>query len=120
MRDKLLIVVIAAGIASAASADPAADSAQPRTIASPEPSAAPVADSKPTPIAQPISPTVVSGADRTANMINCRENQAATGSRLGTSRECHTKKEWDDRRADNQRTIENAQQIGLTGNPPGN
>ena len=75
---------------------------------------------KPVPIAQPIVPsTVVSDTDSNADMMICREMQAVTGSRLGEFRECHTKREWDKRRADIERTIENAQQIGELFNPKG-
>ena len=62
-----------------------------------------------------VAPTTSSADD--SNMIICHENQAVTGSRLGENRECHTKAQWDKRRADIQRTIVNAQQIGLSGNP---
>jgi hypothetical protein len=107
--------------ASNAFADAAADtSAQLVSITFTQQAATPASGNKAALIARPITATIVSGSDRSANMIICREHQAATGSRLGASRECHTKQEWDDRRVNNQRTIENGQQIGLTGNPPGN
>jgi hypothetical protein len=74
----------------------------------------------PASITEPVAPTaVVSDVDADADMMICHEVQAATGSRLGESRECHTKREWDKRRADIQRTIENAQQIGELFNPKG-
>ena len=95
-------------------------SALPNFLASAQPLTAIALESKPPPNIRPIIAMIVSEPDRNANMVICRENQAATGSRLGASRECHTKKEWDERRSGNQRTIENAQQIGLTGNPSGN
>ena len=92
------------------------------SVAMADPASQPAAQPVPAaPAAQATSQAAAtSQSDANANMIICRERQAATGSRLGASRECHTKKEWDDRRAANQRTIDNAQQIGLTGNPPGN
>lgn len=91
-------------LGSAAIADPASDA-----TAQPAPAAA---------AAQPTS-AAATASESDANMVICRERQAATGSRLGASRECHTKREWDARQADNQRMVTQQQQTGLTGNPPG-
>ena len=120
---KLAFVFVLAGLASpgvSVSVAEASTHILPTFLAVEQPLATLAANSNPAQMAHTIAAVVVNEPDRTANMIICHENQAATGSRLGASRECHTKKEWDDRRAANQRTIDNAQQIGLTGNPPGN
>jgi hypothetical protein len=123
MRTILLTALVMALLASSgpslANSGPD-ESAQAKTNQSAEPGAAKSKGTTPAPIAQPIVPTeVVSDTDKDADMMICREMQAATGSRLGESRECHTKREWDKRRADIQRTIENAQQIGELFNPKG-
>ena len=91
-------------LGSVAMADPAS-----------QPAAQPAA-----PAAQATSQTAATAqSDANANMVICRERQAATGSRLGASRECHTKHEWDERQADNQRMVIQQQQTGLSGNPSG-
>lgn len=111
----LVVAVLATSSTSFADA-----SAPTNTNQRAEAGAAQSADTTIAPITQPIVPTeVVSDTDKDADMMICHEQQAATGSRLGESRECHTKREWDKRRADIQRTIENAQQIGELFNPKG-
>jgi len=95
---------IAVILSSLAMADPASETSSQPAAAAPTASTSQAA-------------TTASQSD--ANMVICRERQAATGSRLGASRECHTKHEWDERRADNERMVTQQQQTGLTGNPPG-
>ena len=96
-------------LGSVAMADPAS-----------QPAAQPVPAGPAAPAAQATSQTAATAqSDANANMVICRERQAATGSRLGASRECHTKHEWDERQADNQRMVIQQQQTGLSGNPSG-
>jgi hypothetical protein len=71
-----------------------------------------------TPTTQTTS-TAAAASQSDENMVICRERQSATGSRLGASRECHTKHEWDARLNDNQRMVIQQQQTGLSGNPSG-
>ena len=77
----------------------------------------------PAPTAQPIVSTAVVSdinTDKYADMIICHETQAATGSRLGESRECHAKREWDKRRKENQLNVSKQQRDALSvGAPPG-
>jgi hypothetical protein len=96
---------VAMMLGSVAIADPAS-----------EPSAPPVVA---TPATQTTSTAAAAAPQADENMVICRERQSATGSRLGASRECHTKHEWDARLNDNQRMVIQQQQTGLSGNPSG-
>jgi hypothetical protein len=102
MRNFLFPLLILGGLGAAngpSLADSAADGAA-------QPAAMPVTAAAPAPIAQPIVATaIVTDVDKDADMIICREIQAATGSRLGASRECHAKREWDQRRVQNQLNV---------------
>jgi zona occludens toxin (predicted ATPase) len=91
---------------SVAMADPAND-----TTAQP---AAPAATAQ---TSAPAAATPASDSD--ANMVICRERQGATGSRLGASRECHTKHQWDEMQQQNQHMVIQQQQSGLNMNPSG-
>jgi hypothetical protein len=44
------------------------------------------------------------------NEMICKNMQTVAGSRLGMRKECHTRREWDERRADDRQMTERAQQ----------
>ncbi|MGD0866647.1 MAG: hypothetical protein ABSA49_13930 [Rhizomicrobium sp.] len=75
-----------------------------------------MADPTPAPAA-PAATADTSSSD--ADRISCRTGAAPTGSRIGTTRVCHTQREWDDIQRQNQLEIMKAQQQGLTGAAPG-
>jgi hypothetical protein len=59
--------------------------------------------------------STVSDPDR----IVCHDSPAPTGTRLGGRRECHTQKQWDMMRQQDQQTINSVQMKGLNTAPPG-
>ena len=61
-------------------------------------------------------PTTTSDAD--ADKIVCKSMDPPTGSRLGSRRECHTQREWDDRTREDQKKTDAIQQHGFQQNLP--
>jgi len=59
--------------------------------------------------------TTASDPDR----IICHDNPAPTGTRLGGSRECHTARQWDAMRQQDQQTLNSMQLKGMDTRPPG-
>jgi hypothetical protein len=53
------------------------------------------------------------------DQIVCKETPPPTGTRLGAMRECHTKRDWDQRQKDSQSAAAHAEQMGLMGSPAG-
>ncbi|HTT98428.1 MAG TPA: hypothetical protein VMF58_10285 [Rhizomicrobium sp.] len=89
MRSALLFVSAAALSISSAVADPAATNPAPAAVA-----------------AQPASST------NDPNKMVCRTKSAPIGSRLGSTRECRTQREWDDITAQDRREVEKMQAGG--------
>ena len=87
MRFESLVLAFAvSGFVSVAAADPSATTQ--------ESAAAPVAAPAPvTPAAPAATAAPVQSAD--ADRVVCHIGPAPTGSRLGSTRECHTQREWD-------------------------
>jgi hypothetical protein len=90
MRSFVLLGMIVGTVASAASA---------------------FAQSAPTP-----SPAA---ATEDPDRVVCHMGPAPTGSRLGSSRECHTQKQWDQMRLQQQQNVNNMQVQGLSSQPGG-
>ena len=53
------------------------------------------------------------------DQIICKMSPPVTGTRIGGGRECHTKREWDQRQKDSQEEVEHGQEIGHLGSSPG-
>lgn len=71
-------------------------------------------------VAQPAGPSSAAGSsDNDPNRIVCHSMPAPTGTRLGGSRECHTQKQWDDMRQDQQKMLNDVQLKGMSSRPPG-
>ena len=102
MRFESLILALAvSGFVSVAAADPAA--APNSTTA-----AAPVAARAPTTAAAPAAAAAtVQSAE--ADKVVCHVGPAPTGSRLGSTRECHTQREWDRIRQEQSNIVANSQ-----------
>lgn len=64
------------------------------------------------------TPTASAPADDPDQII-CKSTPPPTGTRLGGGRECHTKKEWDQRQKDAEDAVMHGQQIGHMGSGPG-
>jgi hypothetical protein len=90
MRSLVLVGMIVGTVASAASA---------------------FAQSAPTP-----SPAA---ATEDPDRVVCHMSPAPTGSRLGSSRECHTQKQWDQMRLQQQQNVNGMQMQGLNSQPGG-
>jgi hypothetical protein len=74
-----------------------------------EPTAVPAAAAAPAATA----PAATASAD--ADQIVCKTGAAATGTRLGRTRECHTQREWDRMRQDEQSSLVRTQTQITTG-----
>lgn len=59
--------------------------------------------------AQNPAPTVVSDPDA----IVCKSTPSPTGTRLGSGRECHPQRDWDQREKDARKAVEDKQIHGL-------
>jgi hypothetical protein len=71
-------------------------------------------------VAQQAGPSPAAGSsDNDPNRIICHTRPAPTGTRLGSSSECHTQKQWEDMRQQNQEQLSNVQLKGLNTTPPG-
>jgi hypothetical protein len=51
--------------------------------------------------------------------IVCHMSAAPTGTRLGKSRECHTQRQWDEMRQQEQQSVNDMQSSGLRNGVPG-
>ena len=67
----------------------------------------------------PTSPAASADPDYNTTMV-CKTMEPATGTRLGARHECHTQREWDQIRTNNQAALQANQTEGLQHNPPGN
>jgi hypothetical protein len=79
--------------------------------ADPAPSTAPVAPAQNTTTAAPVAPTVATTASTAPaedpDEIICRQSAAPTGSRLGATRTCQTRREWEQAHQDAQDQLKN-------------
>jgi len=64
------------------------------------------------------TPTASAPADDPDQII-CKSTPPPTGTRLGGGRECHTKREWDQRQKDSESEVVRGQEIGHMGSGPG-
>jgi hypothetical protein len=76
------------------------------------------ATSAPAPAATAVAPAPVASAED-ADRVICRMSPAPTGSRLGSSRECHTQKQWDMMHQQAQENVNNMQVRGMASGPSG-
>jgi hypothetical protein len=53
------------------------------------------------------------------DVIVCKRVPSATGTRLGSTKECHTQGEWDDRQRQDREMTEGAQKSDMRGSPGG-
>jgi hypothetical protein len=65
------------------------------------------------------APSPAASSDNDPNRIICHTRPAPTGTRLGSTSECHTQKQWEDMRQQNQNELSNVQLKGLNTTPPG-
>jgi hypothetical protein len=63
------------------------------------------------------SPAAVPTQD--PDRVVCHSLPAPTGTRLGGRSECHTQRQWDQMRQEEQQTINSIQLKGMTTRPPG-
>lgn len=68
---------------------------------------------------QPVAPPATQPSADDPDEIICRETPPPTGTRLGGGRECHTKREWDQRQKGDSQAVQGAELRGLQGNPGG-
>ena len=101
----------------AAQTDQTATPAQPAAPASPSAATATPAQVTPATPAQsaPQVAQTATGAEPASNPdeIVCKMTPPTTGTRLGGGRECHTAREWDNRRKDAQRNTNDSELRGL-------
>ena len=69
------------------------------------PSLQAVADPAAAPTAPPAATTSPAVTDTNLDQMVCKTGPAATGTRLGRTRECHTQREWDRMRQDEQSSL---------------
>lgn len=73
-----------------------------------------------TALAQSAGPSpAASSTDNDPNRIVCHSTPAPTGTRIGAGRECHTQKQWDEMRQQDQQTLNSVQLKGMATRPPG-
>ena len=105
MRFESLILALAvSGFVSIAAADPSATTQE--SAAAPVAAPAPVAPAAPA-AAPAAAAATVQSAD--ADKVVCHVGPAPTGSRLGSTRECHTQREWDRIRQEQSNIVANSQ-----------
>jgi len=68
---------------------------------------------------QAAPPSTSASSDNDPNRIICHSQAAPTGTRLGGSRECHTQKQWEDMRQEQQKMLNDVQLKGMSTRPPG-
>jgi hypothetical protein len=51
------------------------------------------------------------------DVVVCKRVPSATGTRLGATKECHTQREWDERRSSDREMTERAQEGDSRGSP---
>lgn len=69
--------------------------------------------------AAPDAATPAAAPTAEADRVVCRMNPAPTGSRLGSSRECHTQRQWDQMRQEQQSNVSGMQSRGMESGPSG-
>lgn len=70
-------------------------------------------------LAQTTTATSTPASTEDPNRIVCHMSAAPTGSRLGSSRECHTQRQWDEMHQQQKQTVNDMQSKGLTTGVPG-
>jgi hypothetical protein len=70
------------------------------------------------PAASTVAPTPAAATEDSDRVV-CRMSPAPTGSRLGSSRECHTQKQWDMMHQQAQENVNNMQVRGMAGGQTG-
>lgn len=114
MRVFAILALSAAALPLAALADPAPAEAPAPAATQTAPVAAPTMTAQTSAAAAaPAAATASTGAN--LDEIECRTTPPPTGSRLGGGRECHTVREWNDRMREDQRMIEQRQNVPLVG-----
>jgi len=76
------------------------------------------AQTQPAPAVTTATPAASASTSEDLDRIVCKSGPPPTGSRLGSTRECHTQREWDLRQQEQQQEL-TRQQInrGITGGP---
>jgi hypothetical protein len=116
MRVWKMILVSAATllVPALASADPAQTQTAPAATAQTGSTTMPTVTVT-SPRAPQAAPAPAASTASDPDEVVCRMSPAATGSRLGGARECHTAREWDNRMRESQRVVNGTQMMGLAG-----